>query len=233
MKKLTVKILKYLHKIINYRREYFEEDGERVFIDFHKMEYSKLDMYQKSHLKRYQFATTKVKPFDNLGDFACGTGYGTVLLASFTRSVVGVDINSKIVTAISKKYINIANVSFLNSNLLDLSFKNKFEKIISFETIEHLEEESIIPLFKIFNDALKDDGLLIFSVPYMQEPCKAALELGHHKTFSIDITKATLWLDSTNFKLQEVYYQNYLTHEVLITQNKKDFLICVAQKIKT
>ena len=67
----------------------------------------------------------------------------------------------------------------------------------------------------------------------MQEPCKAALELGHHKTFSIDITKATLWLDSTNFKLQEVYYQNYLTHEVLITQNKKDFLICVAQKIKT
>lgn len=231
MKKFLRSIRKFYKKITNNEREFFEENGERIFIDATKIDYNKFDFYQKNHFKRYEFAKTKVTPSDHVGDFACGTGYGTLLLASCVKEAVGVDIDSKIIKAISNKYIDIKNVKFINSNLLNLSFNNEFDKIISFETVEHLEEENIGPLFKVFNSALKPKGLLIFSVPYMQEACENALRLGHHKTFYINEEKIASWLLATKFKLKETYFQNYENHDVVKVLNTKDFILCVAQKI--
>src|ERR1035437_10375637 len=72
--------------------------GERVdFIYDEKFDYSKLDMYQKNHFRRYEFATKNISYNEICGDFACGTGYGSVMLTINASKVIGADLNSKVI----------------------------------------------------------------------------------------------------------------------------------------
>lgn len=207
-------------------------DGERVDIQLQKpFDFEKLDMYQKNHFRRYEFAKDIVNSGDVCGDFACGTGYGSVLISDKASKVVGADLDIEVITAIRDRYVNKTNVSFLNENLLNLKGENLFNSIISFETIEHFDETEINKLLKIFARSLKENGQLIFSTPYMQERSEAAMKLGFHLTFYIDEIKINRWLEESGFKLELITYQNYDTHHIQKDLEKKDFIICVARKI--
>ncbi|OQX19492.1 MAG: hypothetical protein BWK75_05585 [Candidatus Altiarchaeales archaeon A3] len=72
------------------------------------------------------------------------------------------DINSTVINKIKKRYKKISNVNFINANLLDLKYESLFDTIVSFETIEHLKEEDILEVFKIFRRSLKPNRILIF-----------------------------------------------------------------------
>ena len=210
-------------------------NGERVDIQLQgqtDIDFEKLDMYQKSHFKRYQFAKTIVQPGEVCGDFACGTGYGSVMIAEKAKHVTGADLDTVVVNAIKERYKEKQNVTFLNENLLHLTFANHFDTIVSFETIEHFTEENIKKLLKIYNVALKENGKLIFSTPYMQERSEDAVKLGFHLTFYIDEQKINSWLNEAGFKATIFKYQNYSTHHIHDKLDKKDFIICVATKIK-
>lgn len=206
--------------------------GERVDIQLQKIfNYEKLDMYQKNHFKRYEFAKEIVAFGDICGDFACGTGYGSVLVSDKVSKVIGADLDKEVIASIKERYKNKSNVSFLNENLLNLKFENLFDTIISFETLEHFKEEDIILLLNIFAKSLKEKGKLVFSTPYIQDKSEDAIKLGFHLTFYIDENRINGWLKDTGFKIQNVYYQNYDTHVIQKDLEKKDFIICVAQKI--
>jgi 2-polyprenyl-3-methyl-5-hydroxy-6-metoxy-1,4-benzoquinol methylase len=207
-------------------------DGERVDIQLQKpFHFEKLDMYQKNHYRRYEFAKDIVDFGDVCGDFACGTGYGTVLISDKASKVIGADLDREVIATIKERYVNKTNVSFLNENLLNLKFENLFNSIISFETIEHFDEMDIKKLLQIFAKSLKENGQLIFSTPYMQERSEAAMKLGFHLTFYIDEIKINRWLEESGFKLELIKYQNYDTHYIQKDLEKKDFIICVARKI--
>lgn len=114
------------------------------------------------HLHRYsialEFASGK-----NVLDIACGEGYGTNLLAQRSKHVTGVDINSQTIAAASKKYKK-NNSTFICNNIEKLSFENNiFDLVVSFETIEHVENynHAISEIKRV----LKPDGLLIISTP--------------------------------------------------------------------
>jgi cyclopropane fatty-acyl-phospholipid synthase-like methyltransferase len=124
----------------------------------------------------------------------------------------------------------VQGVEFIALNILDIPYENHFNKIISFETIEHLEEHNIPSVFSVFYKALKNGGKLIFSVPYMQEKSEDAIKLGFHKTFYIDETKILSWLKIAGFKNTNFKYQNYDTHEISSELDKKDFIICETNK---
>ncbi len=207
--------------------------GERVDIIFNEQLKTKyFDIYQKSHYTRYKFAQGLVSANHIVGDFACGTGYGSVMLAGVVKKVVGADINEKVINKIKKRYINIENVDFIVKDLLDLDFKNIFDVIVSFETAEHFNEENIPLLFKIFFDALKPGGKLIFSTPFMQEQSRDAIEAGFHLTFHINEKKIEKWLNDTGFKNIEYKYQNYQSHDIESFLEKRDFIICISSKEK-
>ena len=189
-----------------------------------------MDIYQKSHFRRYEFAKDYIKDGLVCGDFACGTGYGSVMLAVKAQKVIGADINEEVITTIRKRYAEIINVEFLNVNLLDIKFEETLECVISFETIEHFSEEDIPKLFAIFYKSVKQNGRLIFSTPYMQEESKAALEMGHHLTFYINEEKIERWLYDAGFIVESYIYQNYETHNLQKIIDKKDFILCVAIK---
>lgn len=209
----------------------FDTTGERVDILYSSdMGFDAMDMYQKSHFRRYEFACDLTKPNETCGDFACGTGYGSIMISTKAKQVIGADINGEVITDIRKRYKSVNNVEFIQANLLDLKYESKFERIISFETIEHFTDEHIARLLQIFFLALKPGGQLIFSTPYMQEESEMALKLGHHHSFYINEEKIERWLGNAGFRVQDFKYQNYETHDILNNLESKDFIICVAAK---
>lgn len=240
MKRIIKGILRRIKKQFFFKEEIYDfnksnplgGNGERVDIQFQtSLNYDKLDIYQKNHLTRYEFAKELIDVGAICGDFACGTGYGSVLISDKASKVIGADIDALVISAIQERYKEKANVSFLNENLLNLNFKNLFDTILSFETIEHFEEEDIKLLLKIFANALKEKGQFIFSTPYMQEKSEGAMKLGFHLTFDINEKKIEDWLNEAGLKIESIYYQNYDTHFIKKELVKKDFIICIAKKI--
>ena len=206
-------------------------NGERVDINLsERVNFNALDIYQKNHFKRYEFAREIITPGDVCGDFACGTGYGTVMISRKAKLIIGADLNDKVITAITERYKKDSNVIFLNENLLDLSYYNYFDCIICFETLEHFEETNVIKVLTIFRNALKKNGKIIFSTPFMQEKSEEAIKMGFHLTFYISEQKIEEWLKKSGFKIDMIKYQNYDSHDIKDDLKNKEFIICVAQK---
>lgn len=204
-----------------------ENGGERMDIDFYSMNYDNFDAYQKSHYKRYEFATTKLNSGDVVGDMACGSGYGTMMLSKNCKEIQGYDIDETTINEIRKRYAKESNVSFDVKNLLDITDENKFDKIVSFETIEHFTPSEIRSLLPKFHKALKENGRLIFSTPYNQE--QSVYSMKFHRTFYIteDVIQEMV---KDLFEVEEVYYQDYDTHNFKGNEGVKHFIICVVKK---
>ncbi len=208
-----------------------EGNGARVDIHYRtKIDFDNLNLYEKSHLKRYEFANNFISNKSICADFACGTGYGSALLAAKAKKVIGIDKNRKVVEEIKKRYKKYRNIEFIEKDLLKIDYHEKFNFIISFETIEHFSKNNINKLFKIFYRALVSGGVLIFSTPYKQKRTREAIRMGFHKTFEIDERKIQQWTEMNGFKIYKMYFQNYQTHIIKSNLQKKDFIICICKK---
>lgn len=119
---------------------------------------------QEEHLARYEFAKQFCRG-KNVLDIACGTGYGSHELSKIAKSVTGVDISADSVVFARDNYKK-ENLSFIEKDCTKIQFeKGSFDIIISFETIEHLNEKHRIAFYATLRDAVKDGGTLIFSTP--------------------------------------------------------------------
>ena len=94
------------------------------------------------HLARYEFAK-KFASGKRVLDIACGSGYGSgELREAGARYVLGVDISDKAVEYAKAHYAN-SEVGFTVGSAENLSSHGKFDLVVSFETIEHLEDPEI------------------------------------------------------------------------------------------
>jgi 2-polyprenyl-3-methyl-5-hydroxy-6-metoxy-1,4-benzoquinol methylase len=205
-----------------------ENDGERMDINYYNMNYNNFDIYQKSHYKRYEMAKTQIEKDFVVGDMACGSGYGSMMLSEMCDEIHGVDIDEATINEISKRYETQKKVNFHISNLLDIDFENKFDMIVSFETVEHFEELEIKNLMEKFHKALKNGGTIMFSTPYNQPKTQASMKW--HKTFYIIEDKMKELLNGF-FEIENIWYQDYQTHVLKEEIKTKDFIICKAKKI--
>ncbi len=114
------------------------------------------------HFHRYVLAGELVTGKSVL-DAACGEGYGSAHLARSANSVVGVDISKEAVDHATERY-SADNLDFQLADVCKLPFEhNQFDCIVSFETLEHLEDQS--GLLKEFRRVLAPDGFLLISSP--------------------------------------------------------------------
>ena len=205
-------------------------DGERVEIDLtdKRRGYDQFDMYEKSHFRRYQFACSFLSPHMFIGDLACGTGYGTVMMSQYAQHVFACDLNPHVVNAIKKRYRQTKHITILEGDILAIRNLPPLDFIVSFEMIEHFQEQLIPSVFGKFNELLKSGGLLLFSTPYMQPQTDAAMK--HHKTFWIDEGRVQKWARQAGFHITRFYYQNYESHSISEMLDKKDFIICLCSK---
>lgn len=116
------------------------------------------------HNIRYKFATQFVAG-KNVLDIASGEGYGSDILAKTANSVIGIDISDDAVNCAKNKYIK-ENLEFMQGSIAKIPLDdNCVDVIISFETIEHVNEELQNAFMAEAKRVLKADGILIMSTP--------------------------------------------------------------------
>lgn len=114
------------------------------------------------HYHRYAFTKSLVMDHIVL-DAACGEGYGSFLLSQYAKAVTGLDIDRNTIKHASHRYQR-KNLGFVEGSCSQLPFENnQFDTVVSFETLEHLEQQE--EMLSEFKRVLKDDGMLIISTP--------------------------------------------------------------------
>ncbi len=118
------------------------------------------------HVHRYAIAT-RLATGKRVLDVACGEGYGSNLLAGVALTVVGVDIDAPTIEHAQRKYSH-QNLRFLVGDGAELPLEsNSADVIVSFETIEHLEEQE--RFLSEIKRVLSPDGILVISSPDRKE----------------------------------------------------------------
>lgn len=169
------------------------------------------DLILGEHLARYYFARSFVKGKKVL-DVACGTGYGTKILAEAGAiETFGVDISTEAIDYARENYSS-ENAKFSLGNAEKLDFPDKeFDVIVSFETIEHLND--YCKFLKEIKRVLKEDGTFIVSTPN-----KALYPEGnpfHVKEFYRDefISELRQFFENVKLKEQQTFVDNAIFDE--------------------
>ena len=117
------------------------------------------------HMQRYKSVLRLVEGKKVL-DAACGAGYGSALMSSVAKEVTGIDISSEAISYDNERYGHISNLKYIEASIAELPFEdNSFDVIISFETIEHVNEDLQIKFLKEIKRCLNADGVLVMSSP--------------------------------------------------------------------
>ncbi|MDR3235771.1 MAG: class I SAM-dependent methyltransferase [Prevotellaceae bacterium] len=97
-------------------------------------------------------------------EIGCGNGASMFLLSDKMKRCTGVEITHEHKDKFEayKSKNNIQNCAYQISDVVKNEAQEKFDRIISFEVIEHLSDESGV---QFYFDSLKDDGILAISVP--------------------------------------------------------------------
>lgn len=114
------------------------------------------------HLHRYIISHELVKGLSVL-DIACGEGYGTNLLAKSAKEITGIDIDENTIIHAQKTYTS-KNLIFKKGSITNIPEpENKFDVIVCFETLEHIDEheKALTELKRV----LKQEGIIIISTP--------------------------------------------------------------------
>lgn len=149
-----------------------EDTGERLIPD--KMKPSNGMLLE--HMARYHFSIPYLH--GRVLDLASGSGYGTQIMAKLAKKkvseVIGIDVSTEAVRYASSRYYHPL-VHYYQGNATDPNLQDQFgtfDVLVSFETLEHIKEESQF-LDNVYQ-LLKPHGTLILSTPFGQgrgKPC--------------------------------------------------------------
>ena len=175
------------------------------------------------HFHRYALALELVKDKVVL-DLACGEGYGSFMLSKYASAVLGVDLSNEVITHAQKRYSNKAeNLHFQQGSASKLSLQNAaFDVVVSFETIEHLYEQS--EMLEEIRRVLRPDGILIISSPNKSVYSKNGQYQNHFHVKELDFSEFDSLLKK-QFKAVEYFGQRLQIGSVIksIDQNKDYF----------
>ena len=116
------------------------------------------------YIERYSFAAQHIKGKKVL-DIACGSGYGTTILAQASLGdikCIGVDIDKDVIEYAIRRHRR-TGLDFYACNAMEFKSAEKFDTIVSIETIEHLPDPTAF--IDHLSDLLADHGVIIASVP--------------------------------------------------------------------
>jgi len=120
---------------------------------------------ERQHIMRYIFAGRFLRPADIVLDVACGSGYGTHYLSQIAMSghVYGVDASTDALKQ-ADRYKDRDNLEYIPGDALSLPFPDvTFDVVVSFETIEHLED--FHAFLAEIKRVLRPEGVFICSTP--------------------------------------------------------------------
>lgn len=171
---------------------------------------------ENEHLNRYLFLIDKVHNKKVL-DIACGSGYGSYILASNSspKKVVGVDLNKDSIRYANHRYPH-KSVSRIVEDAIEFSSDEKFDIIICFETIEHIQKYD--KLLKNLSTLLSENGCLFLSTPIVETTTSQCYNPHHVIEWSINDFEI---LVKEHFKIVNKYVQNIKYKQLKINVYKK------------
>ncbi|WP_288680865.1 methyltransferase domain-containing protein [uncultured Brachyspira sp.] len=170
--------------LIKLRREYFLEFNIRCddknIVDLSERDFSlnsgerqtaqTLEGIRKDHLFRYELASNFLEKEFNQNktygaDIFCGNGYGSYVVASKLKNTKILSIDaSKEAIELANNYYKIENrIKFINKFFPFELEKDKYDYIISFESIEHIQDD--IQFIETIISAIKNNGYWFLSTP--------------------------------------------------------------------
>lgn len=99
-------------------------------------------------------------------ELGSGMGEGAFFLAiNGAKRVLGIDYVRQAVTAAQKKFKRL-NLGFRLMNVMELNkLESKFDVVIAFELLEHLDQQQQQKLVKLIRRILKPGGMVVMSTP--------------------------------------------------------------------
>lgn len=147
----------------------------------------------------YEIAAEYVDGTMEVLDIASGEGYGSKILSTKAKLVIGSDYDGKTIEKAKEIHGNIKNVQFFEQNALCTSFaEGRFNLITSMETIEHVPDEDAYMLE--MNRILKNGGYFIFSTP-QNKMGHIPMNNQHVKEYSLEALEA---LANKYFKVEKI-----------------------------
>lgn len=172
---------------------------------------------EEEHLARYQYALNFV-PNKTVLDVAGGSGYGSYILSKEGNAskVISIEIDMEAVKYAEIKY-PLKNIERLCKDALKIDFQEEFDVIVSFETIEHLDDYEIF-IDKIYN-SLKSGGDLFISTPITETTTTNCINKYHKIEWSFyDFQK----LMSDRFEIIDTFFQSvYLKEDLKVSKIKR------------
>ena len=194
-----------------------EFTGERMIPEFNKGGETYLE-----HMTRYIFASKFVKGKRVL-DIACGSGYGSKIISDAgAENVFGVDVSNETILY-CKDHVYDEKIKFIQGSVANIPIDDKsVDIVVSFETIEHVDEKTQHIFLKEVKRVLKYDGLFIVSTPNSLIYPKGN-EFHIHEMEPDEFRQAV----SDNFKKSEMYYQDDVASSYIFSEKdaKKENLI--------
>jgi len=127
------------------------------------------------HRARYFWAASRLPYRCRILDAACGVGYGSRVLAQEIQArVVGIDIEPEAI-AYAKEHYYFDGVDYFAADVRGFKSAKDFDAIVSFETIEHLDDPA--PMLLNFR---KLSSRLLCSVPNERLLPFDAKRFNHH-----------------------------------------------------
>jgi len=127
----------------------FDKFVLKFYIRFHNYLYHQIskissrlnnDIHPKHRImKYYNFFLDNIDKNSKVLDIGCGIGFIAYKLSDKAQIVVAMDINEKSIEIAKKKYKR-KNIKFINADVMDYQFKEKFDYIILSNVIEHINE---------------------------------------------------------------------------------------------
>jgi SAM-dependent methyltransferase len=178
-----------------------DRTGERLVPDAQHGE-----LVHAEHLARYRLAA-QLAPGRRVLDVACGEGYGSALMAAAgARSVVGVDLDEVTVEHARTRH----GIEAVAGDVRSLPFDDgAFDLVVSFETIEHVEEpeRALDELARV----LAPDGLVVVSTPNSRQ----SLVENEFHVREFDHAEFMKLLEARFPAVRPLYQHNWLTSAVL------------------
>lgn len=162
------------------------------------------------HIHRYEEAIRILGTTGQVMDIACGTGFGSYLLAKHGFKVVGGDISKEAIEHCKEKY-QMPGLTFEVTDGTNIHYPTaSFDAVISFETIEHTT--GFMKMIEEFKRITKPGGKVILSTPNfpVNSPSGVVTNPYHTQEWAYDEFKKIL---QTHFEDFTIYGQRYTRYQ--------------------
>lgn len=200
---------------------------ERLYINSTNIE-SPDDNIRK-HLSRYLFAAMFAD--GDILDCACGSGYGSKILA-LNGHVTAVDISADAIEY-AKENNDDEHIDWVVSDATTYKPNKMFDSIVCVETFEHLSHSDGFQLLMNFTEMLKDGGKIILTTPMLRykDGLPFITNPHHINEMNRDALMKMFKYVFENFETR-YFHQNVNIFDIL-TDETTGFLVVVAKKVST